>query len=87
MKENSQDRTRAEVIKQIVMLPALAAVLASGAAPALAADNKKQFKYQDKPGTKGEKCSQCRFFKAPSSCSIVTGTISPNGWCTAWAKK
>lgn len=87
MKEDSQDRTRADALKQIVMLPALAAVLASGVAPALAADNKKQFKYQDKPGTSGQKCSQCRFFKAPSSCTIVTGKISPNGWCTAWAKK
>lgn len=87
MKEDSQDRTRADALKQIVMLPALAAVLASGVAPALAADNKKQFKYQDKPGTNGQKCSQCRFFKAPSSCTIVTGKISPNGWCTAWAKK
>ena len=87
MKEDFQNRTRADALKHIVMLPALAAVLASGAAPALAADNKKQFKYQDKPGKSGQKCSGCKFFKAPSSCSVVTGTISPNGWCVAWAKK
>jgi hypothetical protein len=54
---------------------------------AQAADNKKQFKYQDKPGPGGKKCSQCRFFRPPHGCSIVTGTISPNGWCIAWAKK
>lgn len=87
MKEDSQDRTRAEALKNIVMLPALAAMLAGGALPAVAADNKKQFKYQDKPGKNGQKCSGCRFFRAPKSCTIVTGTISPDGWCIAWAKK
>ncbi len=87
MKEDSQERTRADALKQIVMLPALAAAFASGVAPALAADNKKQFHYQDTPGKNGQKCSACRFFKAPSGCSIVTGKISPNGWCVAWAKK
>lgn len=85
--KDSPNRTRADALKQIVMLPALAAALAGGALPAIAADNKAQFKYQDKPGTGGKKCSGCRFFKAPSSCSIVTGKISPNGWCIAWAKK
>lgn len=87
MKEESQDRTRAEALKQIVLLPALAAALAGGAIPAIAADNKKQFKYQDTPGKNGQKCAGCKFFKAPSSCSVVTGKISPNGWCIAWAKK
>lgn len=87
MKEDSQDRTRAEALKQLVMLPALAAVLAGGALPAEAADNKKQFHYQDKPGPGGKKCSGCRFFRKPSACSIVTGKISPDGWCIAWAKR
>ena len=64
------------------------AALAAGAAlsPAQAADNKKQFKYQDKPGPKGQKCAGCRFFRKPDKCTIVTGKISPNGWCIAWAK-
>jgi High potential iron-sulfur protein len=87
MKEDSQDRTRADVLKQMVMLPALAAVFAGGALPAVAADNKAQFKYQDKPGKNGEKCSGCALFKPPSACTLVTGKISPNGWCTAWSKK
>ncbi|HKU68173.1 MAG TPA: high-potential iron-sulfur protein [Candidatus Baltobacteraceae bacterium] len=80
--------TRSDALKQIVVLPALAGALIAGEAlPAWAADNKKQFHYQNKPGKNGEKCSQCRFFKPPHSCSVVTGTISPNGWCTAWSKK
>ena len=80
--------SRRDVLKQLVVLPALAAALAAGAAaPSLAADNKKQFHYQDKPGKNGQKCSGCRFFKKPNACSIVTGKISPNGWCIAWVKK
>ncbi len=80
--------TRADALKHIIVLPALAGALAAGeTTAALAADNKKQYKYQDRPGKNGQKCSQCRFFKPPHSCQIVTGTISPNGWCIAWSKK
>ena len=43
-------------------------------------------KYQDKPD--GDKrCSNCLNFIPSSSCAIVEGTISPNGYCLAWAKK
>jgi hypothetical protein len=80
--------SRREALKHIVVLPALAAALGAGAtAPALALDNKKQFRYQDHPSTKGQKCSGCRFFRRPDACSIVHGKISPNGWCIAWVKR
>lgn len=79
---------RREAIKQLIILPALAAALAAGdSATALAADNKKQFRYQDHPSQKGQKCAGCRFFRSPKGCTIVTGTISPNGWCIAWARR
>lgn len=42
--------------------------------------------YQDSPKN-GQKCSECVHFVAPSSCKIVEGTISPNGWCGAFAPK
>ena len=82
-----KDLTRSDALKQMIVLPALAGLLAAGVgATAEAADNKKQFKYQDKP--KGaQKCSNCSLFKPPHACAVVTGTISPNGWCVAWAKK
>lgn len=36
--------------------------------------------YQDTP--KGDQsCSNCSLFAAPASCSLVDGTISPQGWC------
>ena len=56
-------------------------------ANAEAADNKKQFRYQDKPGPQGKKCDGCRFFRKPHGCTIVSGKISPKGWCIAWAKR
>lgn len=87
MKDDSDNLTRKDALKKLVVLPALAATLAAGTLPADAADNKKQFHYQDKPGRNGQKCSGCRFFRPPSACKIVTGKISPNGWCIAWAKK
>jgi len=79
--------SRGRAIKSIAAVPlAVAATVAAGAAAA-PPDNKKQFKYQDKPGPGGQKCAGCRFFKAPNACTIVHGKISPNGWCIAWAKK
>lgn len=86
--DHSRDHvTRGEALRQLIVLPALAGMLAAGTIGAEAADNKKQFRYQDKPGPGGKKCAGCRFFKKPHSCSIVHGTISPNGWCIAWAKR
>jgi len=43
--------------------------------------------YQPKP--KGEqKCAQCMHFIAESNtCKLVEGKISPDGWCTLWAKR
>ncbi len=42
--------------------------------------------YQSQP--KGEqKCGVCMHFEAGSnSCKLVDGQISPDGWCSLWAK-
>lgn len=85
--DSSKSQTRKEALRTLIVLPALAGAIALGSATADATDNKRQFHYQDTPGAGGKKCAGCRFFKAPHGCSIVTGTISPNGWCIAWAKK
>ena len=48
--------------------------------------------YQDKPYG-DEQCSDCRFFipgRTPEengACQMVEGSISPHGWCTAFAVK
>jgi len=87
MDHSRKNVTRSDALKQLIVLPALAGMLAAGTLGADAADNKKQFKYRDRPGPHGQKCSGCRFFRAPHSCTIVHGKISPNGWCIAWSKK
>lgn len=70
----------------------MAAFLASATTIAEAKGSKAQFKYQTHPnGT--NKCAGCRFFHAGKSasamgtCDIVSGAISPNGWCTAFSAK
>ncbi len=35
----------------------------------------------------GQSCATCALFKAPSSCTLVDGTIVPDGWCRFYAKK
>jgi len=88
MDRSSDKQSRKDALRTLIVLPALAGALTLSSGIADAADNKAQFKYQDKPDAKtGHKCSQCGLFKPPHSCSLVTGTISPNGWCIAWQKK
>jgi hypothetical protein len=92
MKDSSSEMTRGKFVAGAVILPALAGLLLAQTTPAEAKASKAQFKYQGTPNS-GHKCSQCRFFVKGSSasangtCSIVDGSISPNGWCTAFAAK
>jgi high potential iron-sulfur protein len=45
---------------------------------------KQDVDYQDSP--KGiQMCATCSLFDAPTSCKIVEGDISPNGWCKSYA--
>jgi len=81
--------SRKEALTSIVVLPALAGAMLG---VAQAADNKAQFKYQDKPNGK-QKCSGCSLFvpgktaTANGTCKVVKGAISPNGWCIAYSAK
>lgn len=49
--------------------------------------SKTQAKYQDKP--KGDQsCAMCmNFIAATSTCKLVEGQVSADGWCMLWAKK
>lgn len=59
---------------------------ADAAAPA-AKVSQASVQYQTQP--KGDQqCSGCMHFIAESNtCKLVEGQISPDGWCTLWAKK
>ena len=65
-------------------------VLATAATTAARADDDKvdqsTVQYQTSPKD-GAMCSTCTNFVAPNACKVVSGTISPNGWCVAYAPK
>lgn len=42
--------------------------------------------YQTTPNN-GQACEQCIQFVAPNACKVVAGTISPKGYCVAFAPK
>jgi hypothetical protein len=59
-----------------------AALLGAAAGPAAAQlkVSRQSVAYQDQPDG-GKRCSLCAHFVAPSSCQIVQGPISPQGYC------
>jgi hypothetical protein len=90
-----QNATRRRILK--AGLAVLGGAVSSGAARAdeTAAAKPAQEKftpeavhYQPVPkdGQKyGPKCLTCAHFEAPAACKIVSGPVSPQGWCTAYA--
>jgi len=60
---------------------------AESVAPAAVKEPQASVQYQAEP--KGDQqCSGCMHFIAESNtCKLVEGQISPNGWCTLWAKE
>lgn len=92
MRDSSSAMTRRTFVANVVVLPALAGLLLAETTSAEAKGSQAQFKYQKTPNS-GHKCSQCTFFipgkpaTANGTCKIVDGSISPNGWCTAFAAK
>ncbi|HEY2051092.1 MAG TPA: hypothetical protein VGH03_17270 [Caulobacteraceae bacterium] len=40
------------------------------------------------PSPKGSaRCELCVNWQAPNACKLVSGTISPTGWCSLYARK
>ena len=70
-------------------LTILAGSLLATTARAQDADSKVEqsvVQYQTSPKD-GAQCSGCVNFVAPNACKVVAGTISPSGWCVAYAPK
>ena len=77
--------SRRSALRIIAGVPLGIAMLAATTSQALAKATKKGVRYQDEP--KGDRnCAGCRHFQAPNACKLVEGEISPNAWCTVWAK-
>jgi hypothetical protein len=79
-------RIRRALIKGLIGGGA-AAILGVGAnCPLFGRDKmpKQDVDYQDNP--KGiQMCATCSLFDPPTSCKIVEGDVSPNGWCKDYA--
>ena len=60
--------------------------LGSSLASAQAKAAQKTVSYQAEPkGT--QRCDGCTNFEPPKACKVVEGEISPQGWCSLFAKK
>ena len=56
------------------------------AAQGLTKSPQQSARYQDHPNG-SQRCTNCRQFQPPSSCKVVAGKISPNGWCSIYFAK
>ncbi len=85
-KETANPASRRSVLR--AGLSAAVAAGATGARRAAAQEklDPKMVFYQDHPKD-GAKCSLCVQFQPPNACKVVSGTISPEGWCAAFAAK
>jgi hypothetical protein len=82
---------RKDAITTLFVLPALAGALVASATAIGRADSRDTLKYQSTP--KGnQQCSGCALFvagktaAADGTCKVITGAISPKGWCTAYTQ-
>ncbi len=84
--------------RRVVMRAGITAIAAGIAGSAMAAETlSRRLVAQDKLAQDavqyqltpkdGAKCSTCVNFIAPNACQIVSGTISPDGWCIAYGPK
>jgi anaerobic selenocysteine-containing dehydrogenase len=79
--------SRRELFRGVAIAAGGAAALAGMVTAAQAKMTEKAAGYQETPGKDGSNCSTCALFQAPSSCTLIDGTISPNGWCRFYSKK
>lgn len=84
----SDNKSRRDIISLLAAVP-LAVAMTSGIASARddSGGTKAKYKYISVPGPKGEKCIGCALFVSPAGCTVVKGTISPNGYCDIYAPK
>lgn len=78
--------SRRQLLRGAAIAAGGAAVLAGTIAPAEAKMTQKAAGYQETPKD-GASCATCALFKAPSTCTLVDGTVSADGWCRFYSKK
>lgn len=84
--------SRRTILLGIAGLTGASALVQSQGAVAAGGVTQANAKYQ--PNPKGaQQCSKCNYFlpgakaDGPGQCKVVSGAISPNGWCQLFAAK
>jgi High potential iron-sulfur protein len=79
---------RRAMLRRAAVFAAAAPLLAFATQESVADEklSQKDAEYQPTPKN-GQSCATCQHFIAPSSCKLVKGKISPQGWCTFWGPK
>lgn len=80
-----------ELSRRLVLRSAAAAAGASvlggaAAAQGFAKSPQASARYQNRPNG-AQRCGSCQQFLPPSSCKVVAGKITANGWCAIYAAK
>jgi hypothetical protein len=78
--------SRRQLLQGAAMAVGGAAIVVAAVRPAEAKMAQAAAGYQGKPKD-GASCANCSLFKAPSSCTLVDGTVSPDGWWRFYSKK
>jgi len=83
--------SRRDVMRRAAMITGGGAMVAAGLGHGVALAQgakvaQSAAQYQATPKAKAQ-CSGCTSFIAPGSCKLVSGAISPSGWCTLYAAK
>ena len=80
--------SRRRFLADLALLAGGATLLAAVAAPraASAKVGPGDVGYQPTPNGQA-KCSTCVQWQGPDACKVVSGKISPNGWCSIYVKK
>jgi hypothetical protein len=73
-------QSRLDRLSRRQLFAAAAVFAAARAADAQTKASRQEAAYQ--PGPKDHfSCAMCSLFRPPHACEVVSGDISPNGWC------
>ncbi|HUJ45987.1 MAG TPA: high-potential iron-sulfur protein [Rhizomicrobium sp.] len=78
--------SRRQMLRNAAVTVGGVTVLLGSVLPAQAKMSLQAAGYQSTPKD-DQKCANCSLFQAPSSCILVDGTISAEGWCRFYKKK
>lgn len=83
-----RDHSRRELLGNLTLALGGATLLTAVVAPRPAAAKVAPRDVGYQPTPKGAaRCDNCTQWQAPNACKVVSGTISPAGWCSIYVRK